>query len=161
MKRSPLAPVVAMFALACPAVFAQRNTAQLTGQVTDATGAVIQNAQISVINEATGVKRDTVSNDPGYYTVPLLPPGSYRILARHEGFRPLTGSGGKPLLSTPRWRKRTETPLPPTRRRGATTMPRMRSRRPCNWIPAICAGGRRSGCCADPTDRKFKNKAAQ
>src|SRR5438034_479719 len=93
MKRNPLAPVVAMFALACPAVFAQRNTAQLTGQVTDATGAVIQNAQISVINEATGVKRDTVSNDLGYYTVPLLPPGSYRILARHEGFRPLTRSG--------------------------------------------------------------------
>ena len=86
-----------LFALALcvcgPAGFAQQSTAQLTGLVTDASGAVVQNADVSVINEATGIKRDTLSNELGYYTVPLLPPGRYRITAAHPGFRPLTRSG--------------------------------------------------------------------
>ena len=72
---------------------AQGTTAQITGLVTDATGAVVPKAEILVSNQATGIKRNTASNQLGYYTVSLLPPGSYRISLKKEGFRPIDRAG--------------------------------------------------------------------
>src|SRR5690349_9620654 len=72
---------------------AQGTTGQITGLVTDATGAVVPKAEIVVVNEATGIRRNAVSNELGYYTVSLLPPGSYRISVRKEGFRPVDRAG--------------------------------------------------------------------
>jgi hypothetical protein len=63
----------------CSGLFGQRTNAQITGVLTDATGAVVPDAEVVVTNEATGIKRSVTSNELGYYTVPLLPPGSYRI----------------------------------------------------------------------------------
>ncbi len=71
----------------------QRTTAEVGGTITDSTGAVIANAQIAVTNEGTGIKRDATSNGLGYYTVPLLPPGNYRIAVQNPGFRPITRTG--------------------------------------------------------------------
>jgi outer membrane receptor protein involved in Fe transport len=82
---------VAAFGLAA-VCFAQR-TSELNGRVTDASQAVIANAAVTVTNVDTRVERTTVSNDLGYYTVPLLPPGNYQITVQHEGFRPITHSG--------------------------------------------------------------------
>lgn len=72
--------------------FAQRTT-ELSGRVTDASEAVIANVKVTVTNVDTRVERTTVSNDLGYYTVPLLPPGNYQISVQHDGFRPITRSG--------------------------------------------------------------------
>src|SRR5437870_13182831 len=58
---------------------AQTQTAQVTGTVTDQTGAVIPAASIAVTQAETGLKRQSESNALGIYTVPLLPPGNYRI----------------------------------------------------------------------------------
>jgi len=71
----------------------QAPTAQLTGVVTDPTGAIIPGAQVGVINVDTNVARTTNSNESGYYAVPFLPPGNYRITVRKEGFKPITRSG--------------------------------------------------------------------
>ena len=57
-------------------LLAQRTT-QLTGRVTDASAAVIPNAEISVTNEDTGIRRETKTNELGYFVVPLLQPGRY------------------------------------------------------------------------------------
>jgi hypothetical protein len=73
------------------ALFAQ--TAQITGRVTDATGAVVPGATVTVTNVATGAERRVVTNETGYYTVPLLPPGEYRIALEQKGFKPITQSG--------------------------------------------------------------------
>ena len=54
---------------------AQTN-AGLNGAVTDASGAVIQGARVSVINRETGMRRATVTNESGLYEFPLLQPGS-------------------------------------------------------------------------------------
>jgi len=73
--------------------FAQSTTAQITGRVSDQSGAVIPAVAITVANEETGMKRQTESNDLGNYSVPLLPPGTYRITAQKEGFKPVSRTG--------------------------------------------------------------------
>src|SRR5262249_23131453 len=72
---------------------AQTAAAQLSGRVTDPSGAVIPNAQITVKNKETGVGRHTTSNEAGYYAVPSLDPGVYEVLVEQRGFRPVRRSG--------------------------------------------------------------------
>ncbi len=71
----------------------QAPTAQVVGKITDATNAVVPAAAVTVTNEETGVRFDTVSTDVGNFAVPLLPPGTYRITVQKEGFRPLSRTG--------------------------------------------------------------------
>ncbi len=61
--------------------------ARVSGRVTDASGAVVPDVKIVITNTDTGTARDTKTNDLGYYTVPLLPPGNYKIAAEKQGFR--------------------------------------------------------------------------
>jgi hypothetical protein len=72
-------------------VFGQ--TAQITGRVSDQRDAVIQGAKVTVTNEGNGFKRETLSNDEGYFTVPSLQPGTYRIAIQKEGFKPVLQTG--------------------------------------------------------------------
>ncbi len=69
------------------------QTAQITGRVTDATGAVIPGAAITVLNVATNVDRKLATNEGGYYNVPLLPPGEYRLTVEQQGFKTIVRSG--------------------------------------------------------------------
>jgi len=80
-----------MGVLACPAVFAQ--TAQVSGSITDATGAAVPNASVKALNQNTGTARTAVSNDEGYYLLPLLQPGTYTISADRTGFATKVLSG--------------------------------------------------------------------
>ncbi len=48
-------------------VYAQVAGATLAGTVTDAVGAVVPNAKISIKNIATGVTRDIVTDSVGFY----------------------------------------------------------------------------------------------
>ncbi len=66
------------------------QTSSLTGTVTDPTGAVIPGAQVTITNIKTGAQRATVSNEAGYYTMPLLPPGTYQLVAKSPGFTDVT-----------------------------------------------------------------------
>src|SRR5467141_2942279 len=76
-----------------PAAFAQAPTAELSGTVRDSTGAVVAGAQIIVINEDTGIKSSARSSQLGLFTVPLLPPGRYRVLVQQSGFRSVERTG--------------------------------------------------------------------
>ena len=67
---------------------AQPASAQVSGRIVDPSGAAVATADIMVVNVATGYERRTVSNDVGYYSVPFLQPGMYRITVIKEGFRP-------------------------------------------------------------------------
>jgi len=64
-----------------------QDTATLTGQVTDQTGAVIVGAQVAVVNTATNIESTTVTNEEGLYRVPALRPGTYRVTVRAAGFK--------------------------------------------------------------------------
>src|SRR5689334_21724151 len=69
---------------------AQTTTAELTGTVVDATKAVVAGASVSVVSSDTGARRETVTTDAGSYTMPLLPPGTYRVSVQKQGFKPVT-----------------------------------------------------------------------
>ena len=69
------------------------QSAQVTGRVTDASGAVIPGTTITVRNVATGIERNASSNEEGYFTVPLPPPGDYRLTVERQGFKPIVRSG--------------------------------------------------------------------
>jgi hypothetical protein len=71
-----------------PVAFAQEETAAtITGQVTDSTGGVIQNATIVVTNKETNAERRVQSNDDGIYVVTPLPPGPYTVSVEQAGFK--------------------------------------------------------------------------
>lgn len=69
--------------------FAQLSTASVNGVVTDAQGAVIPKATISLTNVATSVENTTISNSAGHYAFLNITPGSYTLTATASGFTPM------------------------------------------------------------------------
>jgi hypothetical protein len=67
----------------------QGTTGQVTGSVTEVTGAAIPGATVAAVNDGTGLRRETSTNDQGNYLLSPLPPGVYRICITKAGFRPL------------------------------------------------------------------------
>ena len=65
---------------------AQVTGARITGQVTDATGALIPGAQITITNTGTNATTKVTSDQQGEYTAPSLPAGSYKIQSSAPGF---------------------------------------------------------------------------
>ena len=66
-------------------LFAQSSSLQ--GTVTDAQGATIPEAVISIINQETSLSRRGVSNTMGAFSFVQVPPGNYRIEAQKPGFK--------------------------------------------------------------------------
>jgi Carboxypeptidase regulatory-like domain/TonB-dependent Receptor Plug Domain/TonB dependent receptor len=65
---------------------AQVTGATISGTITDATGAVIAGAEISVRNTDTGIIRNSTADSAGFYTVPNLAPGPYEVKVSAKGF---------------------------------------------------------------------------
>ena len=68
-------------------LFSQLDTATISGRVTDASGAVVPGAQVTVVNTETNFENVTLSNADGLYRVPTLRPGPYRIEVKLTGFK--------------------------------------------------------------------------
>lgn len=66
---------------------AQTPDGQITGRITDSAGARIPNAEVFVVNVATGVKTVTATNAEGNYLLRNLTPGTYRLEAAASGFK--------------------------------------------------------------------------
>ncbi|MBV8829004.1 MAG: carboxypeptidase regulatory-like domain-containing protein [Acidobacteriaceae bacterium] len=62
-------------------------TGTISGTVTDATGAAVSNAKITVSAPATGASREARSDNSGQYVVPLIGVGTYTVSAELPGFR--------------------------------------------------------------------------
>src|SRR3954467_15388393 len=84
--------VFALLALTCSG-FAQVQNGQLTGTVTDPTGAAIANAKVTVTNPATGLNVSAITNSTGNYTVKELPIGTYKVTVEASGFKTVSNSG--------------------------------------------------------------------
>ncbi|MGH2509075.1 MAG: carboxypeptidase-like regulatory domain-containing protein, partial [Ktedonobacteraceae bacterium] len=67
--------------------------AQIHGDVTDQSGGIIPNAQISATQTNTGQARTTTSNSAGIYVLPNLPVGPYSIQVTSHGFQSYVQSG--------------------------------------------------------------------
>lgn len=66
--------------------YGQVGGATMIGTVTDKSGAVIPNAQVSIRDVSTGVVRTLSSNKDGFFTAPNLLPGNYEVRASAPGF---------------------------------------------------------------------------
>lgn len=81
------------FALALFATSAYSQTAQVTGTITDSTGATVPHAQVVATNTETGVARASVTNEAGNYLITALFPGPYRVTAAAPGFKQMKREG--------------------------------------------------------------------
>jgi Carboxypeptidase regulatory-like domain/TonB dependent receptor len=74
--------------------------ASLQGTVTDNTGAVVPGAAVTVTNQATGVSRNAVTGDSGFYRIAGLAPGGYHVEAEATGFKKSSKSNVAVLSET-------------------------------------------------------------
>src|SRR6266850_2715237 len=81
-----------IFVLTCPLVWAQ-STAQLSGTVSDPSGAVLPGVAVPATQTGTGLTRSVVTNETGSYSVTSLPVGPYRLEAALPGFRTYVQTG--------------------------------------------------------------------
>src|SRR3977135_208321 len=65
--------------------FAQNSTGTIRGNVTGGAGAPVGDAQISARNVETGVQRNAMSRNDGFYVLPGLIPGTYDLTVRRIG----------------------------------------------------------------------------
>jgi hypothetical protein len=69
-------------------IFAQTaTTSRITGQVTDAQGAVVAGATVKLVDKSTNQERTAITNDEGRYAFPSLNPGAYDVNVTKQGFR--------------------------------------------------------------------------
>ena len=83
--RGLLVCVLFAFLVSSP-LHAQVAGATVAGMVTDSSGAVVANANVSLRNTATGVIREVTTDSAGFYSAPNLLPGIYEITATASGF---------------------------------------------------------------------------
>lgn len=77
---------VLMFPLA-PTLLRGQAVGEILGTVSDPTGALIPNANVTVLQKDTGLARSTSTSSAGTYSLPTLPVGSYTVSAEAAGFK--------------------------------------------------------------------------
>lgn len=90
MSRPAFWMLFSVFLIAALPLAAQVGTAELTGAVTDSSGAGVAGSRVVAANAATGVTRDAVSDATGVYVLTLLPPGVYNLSVEAQGFRKIS-----------------------------------------------------------------------
>src|ERR1700726_2950443 len=69
------------------ATFSQgETTSAIVGQVSDASGAAVPSATVTVTNKETGLRRSASTDDSGRFNFPQLKPGAYSVKVEAEGF---------------------------------------------------------------------------
>src|SRR5262245_15578731 len=66
---------------------AQTPSGEISGSVTDQTGAIMAGVKITLTNPATNAIREVQTNESGLYAFPALAPGSYTLKGQKAGFR--------------------------------------------------------------------------
>jgi len=74
------------FLVSCISASAQTASGRIIGTVTDAQGAAVAGAKVTVTNTGTNVRSDAVTNADGFYQVLQLAVGTYTVTAEHDGF---------------------------------------------------------------------------
>lgn len=83
---------LALLALAAVSVFGQAITGSIVGNVTDASGAAVAGAKITITETSTGISRTAISNAEGGYVMPYLQPGTYKVEVEKSGFKKSSAS---------------------------------------------------------------------
>jgi hypothetical protein len=72
--------------LGAASLFGQAPTGQITGNVTDPSGAIIVGAVVTLTHPATNNQRSTLNNDDGLFNLASVPPGVYNLQVEAKGF---------------------------------------------------------------------------
>ena len=93
--KSCLTPLVGVLAslLITTSASAQLSTAQLSGRITDESGAVLPGVTVTATQTDTGLTRSVTTDASGTYVLPNLPTGPYRLEAMLQGFRTYSQTG--------------------------------------------------------------------
>ena len=83
-----LSILVLFWSLGPAALHAQIAGSNISGVVSDPSGALIPRAKIVLRNLATQIVRTLNTNLEGFYGAPNLPPGEYKAVVSAEGFKP-------------------------------------------------------------------------
>ena len=86
MRRTTLVLALVAFSCGSRVAFSQAMDGNLTGTVTDQSGAAVPNASLEIENAATGVKLGTPTNGVGQYRFNNLLPGQYHLKVTASGF---------------------------------------------------------------------------
>lgn len=73
----------------------QTPTGTVQGTVTDASGAAVSGAAVTVTNAGTNESKELKTDSSGHYVVPFLNPGAYTVTVQASGFRTVTQDGVK------------------------------------------------------------------
>lgn len=85
--------VLAVFTMAVPVVMGQSVvTGDITGTVTDPSGAVVPDASVTLKSATTGATQTTTTNASGGYRFSLLKPGDYTLTVAQKNFKSLIQS---------------------------------------------------------------------
>ena len=86
---------IALCAVLCltASLRAQVATGTIVGVVEDATGALIPNAQVTILHVATAESRQTRSNERGEFSLPYVHIGDYSVTVEAAGFKKETLTG--------------------------------------------------------------------
>jgi hypothetical protein len=68
-------------------LFAQRTSSNISGAVSDPSGAVIMGAKVTAIATATNAASVAVTNQSGFYVITNLAPGDYTLRVEQSGFQ--------------------------------------------------------------------------
>src|SRR5215471_3108107 len=71
----------------CTPLLAQTPVGSISGIVKDPSGAIIPGAAVSSTSISDGAKRAVTTNDQGYFLIPTLLPGEYKVVIELPGFR--------------------------------------------------------------------------
>jgi hypothetical protein len=79
--------MVVILTFASSLTYAQTTFGSIVGTVTDASGAAVPQAQVTLTNIDTSAKRTTITGAAGLYEFPNVTPGSYRLEVQAQGFQ--------------------------------------------------------------------------
>jgi hypothetical protein len=88
--------LTALLWLALTAPLRAQSTAangSIEGTISDASGGVLPGVTVTITNVETGAERSVVTNERGLYRAPLLPLGTYTVLAELQGFKKFEQTG--------------------------------------------------------------------
>ena len=80
LRRSAFVCTVVLFVLASLLTASGQSTGgRILGRVSDSTGAVVSGVTVTLVNDATGVSRNTKTNETGDYTFIEVTPATYHV----------------------------------------------------------------------------------
>ena len=93
MKLKPIWIALVILVLSTATMWSQAVNGTMLGTITDATGASVPNAKVTILETNTGISRSSQTNESGNYVFSDVPPGTYTVSVELTGFKKSSRAG--------------------------------------------------------------------